>query len=264
MPRSIDLHPIVKLVSGSFITLIAVSCGVSAGPETSNENVYGGIKTAPEAWSNVVGIISTERGLYCTGTAITRTVVITAAHCAGLPSSMVSVYVGNGQSGGAVTGQYQAAKIKASPKWDKDEGGYDIAYIVLKKPLQLPASSFTPVLTNESEIEELLAIGKTGQIVGFGERENGNSGEKFEVSTTITAKNDLEITLGGEGKDSCYGDSGGPIFGKLLNGEWRVYGVTSRGGECGTGGIYGLMHASICWVQSDSGVNLALPAGTCK
>ena len=72
-----------------------------------------------------------------------------------------------------------------------------------------------------------------------------------------------EIAVGGGGKDSCQGDSGGPVYGQLKSGEWRVYGVTSRGGSCGTGGIYGLMHANICWVQEGAGESLGLPAGSC-
>ena len=66
-------------------------------------------------------------------------------------------------------------------------------------------------------------------------------GLKYEVDTTVVKNISTsipydalsEIAVGGGGKDSCNGDSGGPVYGQLKTGEWRVYGVTSRGGACG-------------------------------
>lgn len=252
----------MHLVFGGLLSFGLISCG-SSSSEQSETSVYGGSKTPAGAWSNVVAITG-GGGIFCSGTAVTPNLVITAAHCAEVyPSSQVSVYVGAGVEGGSVSGQYAATKFKASPKYGSSNGANDIAYIVLKTPINLPASAFTPVLTDAAEVKELLAIGKTAHIVGFGNRDNGGFGVKFEVDANVTKVNSLEITIGGGGKDSCNGDSGGPVFGKLLNGQWRVYGVTSRGGSCGTGGIYGLMHANICWIQADSGLDLNLPAGTC-
>lgn len=41
-----------------------------------------------------------------------------------------------------------------------------------------------------------------------------------------------------------------------INGEWRNFGVTSRGSECGKDSIYGLMHHNICWIEDETGINL--------
>jgi secreted trypsin-like serine protease len=38
-----------------------------------------------------------------------------------------------------------------------------------------------------------------------------------------------EINIGGGGKDSCNGDSGGPVYVELPGGGWRVFGITSYG-----------------------------------
>ncbi len=254
---------VASLGSLSLLAALSVGCGQTETIQ-SQAKVYGGKKVGASQWSNVVAITETGTGVYCSGTAINPRVIVTAAHCAeGIPAEDVSVYVGAGAEGGEFQGQYQAARIVASPKYSRYSSGHDIGYILLEKPLNLPASAYVPVLTKTEEKRELLAVGKTGHIVGFGNREDGGFGQKFEVDAKVTSVSKLEINLGGDGIDSCQGDSGGPVFGKLLNGEWRFYGVTSRGGACGTGGIYGILSANICWVQDDSGVELGLPEGTC-
>lgn len=261
MKRMAGFNKALALVPCSVVLSMAVGCG-SAGQSTSEQKVYGGTRVPTGSWKNVVAITQKGGGMYCTGTAIAPTVVITAAHCAkGFKAANVAVYVGDGKEGGRVTGQYQAKTIKYSPKYNMTN---DIAYIVLTQELDLPEEAYVPVLTAEEEIDELLKVGGVGHIVGFGNRDDGGFGVKFEVDGKITKLTSNEISIGGSGKDSCQGDSGGPVFGQLANGEWRVYGVTSRGGACGTGGIYGLMHANICWVQEDSGVDLGLPEGTCE
>lgn len=258
-----------SLVSCALMAVISVACG-EAGQQTSESKVYGGNAVAKGAWQSTVAL-SSGRSMYCSGTAISPYVVISAAHCAvGKKPSSVTVYTGDGKDGGYVKGQYQVAKIVASPDYNGNKGN-DISYLVLKTPLDLPESAYIPVLTDAKEIKELLAVNAKAHIVGYGLRNGGDFGLKFEVDTTVV-KNistllsydaDNEIAIGGGGKDSCNGDSGGPVYGQLKTGEWRVYGVTSRGGACGTGGIYGLMHANICWIQKDSGINLNLPAGVC-
>ncbi len=258
-----------RVVSCALMASLAVACG-QGDQEHSENKVYGGAKVTPGAWPSTIAI-SQYNSMFCSGTAISPTVIISAGHCAvNKNPSSVSVYVGDGVDGGYAKGQYAVSKIVASPKYGSGKGN-DISYIILKTPLDLPASAYIPVLTDPEEIKELLAVGADAQIVGFGKRDGGKLGLKFEVTTKVVSKISAdghdpanEIAIGGGGKDSCNGDSGGPVYGQLKSGEWRVYGITSRGGACGTGGIYGLIHANLCWVQKDSGVNLNLPAGVCN
>jgi secreted trypsin-like serine protease len=242
-----------------------LGCGSSAD-QNSESSIYGGTKTAAGSFQNVVSLTQSNMGIFCTGTAITPTVVVTAAHCAEAMEYLaaVQVYVGSGVSGGAYLGQYSIKKANANPRYASGQGDYDVSYVVLTKPLTLPASAYIPVATNKSELAELLKKGKTARIVGYGERNNGDVGVKYQVDAAISAASSTEIAIGGNGKDSCQGDSGGPAFGQLANGQWRQVGVVSYGGQCGQGGVYGILAASICWVQKDSGVNLGLATGTCS
>lgn len=248
----------------AFAAVLNWGCG-PVDHQSSEAKIYGGTKVAEGGWPSTVALVESG-STYCSGTAVTPNIVITAAHCAeGMRPANVSVYLGDGQDGGRVKGQFAVSKIVPSPLYDAWGGQdiNDIAYLILKDPLDLPESAYIKVLVDPKEIKELLSKGHNAKLVGFGERNSGAYGSKWEVETVINKITLNEIWIGGAGKDTCYGDSGGPVYGQLENGEWRVYGVTSRGGACGTGGVYGLIHANICWVQKDSGVDLRLPRGIC-
>jgi hypothetical protein len=135
----------------------------------------------------------------------------------------------------------------------------DFAWIRLPAPAGIP-----PILpiTNQAEFDEAMQIGKSLWFVGFGEDDEGNIGTKREVEASLTKFNESgrEFRAGGGGKDTCYGDSGGPALVQLRSGEWRIAGVISRGGACGEGGIYGVPLPELCWLRDSSGVNL-LPDG---
>ncbi len=243
--------------------ILLQSCRPSE-PQPSKTGIYGGQRSAFGAWPGTVGIVREGR-LRCTGTAINPRVVVTAAHCVEFVTgpSRVRVYVGEGVEGASVTGQYKVTRFAYSPLYARSDAGWnDVAYLLLDSALDLPSEAYIPVLTKPEEISEVLQLGKPSTLVGFGLREDGGNGLKFEVEAPIVAVGANEVSIASEGKDTCTGDSGGPAYAQLASGEWRVYGVTSRAiaiqSPCGAGGIYGRMDASICWIQSDSGVDLGL------
>lgn len=241
------------------------SCGETGGQADGSEaKIWGGTKVRAGEWMNTVAVVN-GGSIFCSGTAVSPEVVVTAAHCVrGMTASRLSIYVGAGKQGGNVRGQYNVVKANYSPRYSST--GSDVAYLVVDRPMEdIPADQMVPVLMDDVEIDELLMDkGAKAHLVGFGFTKKGlfgfggKFGEKFEVDVTVGKITGNEIFLGGGGKDSCQGDSGGPAFGQLANGEWRAFGVVSRGGACGTGGIYGLMHDHVCWIEADSGKDLGL------
>ena len=255
----------IQYVGWGLLMAAVFGCG-RASDDASSLKIYGGKKTKAGEWLGAVAITNASGRMFCSGTAVNPRLIITAAHCVqgnSNPSSL-RVYVGEGVEGGSVTPAYKGVKFAASPKYGRNPDGWnDIAYIVVDKDINIPKESFLPILTDEKESAELLKKDVNAHIVGFGNRNGGGFGVKYEADASITNVNKNEVAIGSNGKDSCQGDSGGPAYGQLANGQWRVYGVVSRGGACGTGGIWGIMSANVCWVQEDSGVDLGLPEGFC-
>ncbi|MFO7562645.1 MAG: trypsin-like serine protease [Enhygromyxa sp.] len=221
--------------------------------------IYGGEQADPGEWPAVVAV---RTGKLCTGTLVGPDLVLTAAHCLDPePSGAVQIYFGDDLSSGTLVlaedwGRHPDFCLPA----DCGEDLSDFAWIRLPSPMSdIP---LIPPITNQAEFDEVMRVGQPLWFVGFGEDDEGLIGTKREVLATLTGFNESgrEFRAGGGGKDTCYGDSGGPALVELSSGEWRIAGVISRGGACGEGGVYGVPLPELCWVRDSSGVDL-LPDG---
>lgn len=217
--------------------------GLSSDPSTDPEAIYGGEAVAACAWPTTVNIEGS-----CTGTLVHPQVVIYAQHCG---TGYQNIWMGENINQPART--LKPEFCKTIPNGGPGTG-MDFAFCKLKEPvLDVP---LVPILMGcETDI---LKVGQEVTIVGFGNADNGPYGIKREVTTTVTGfgAGGKEINIGGGGKDSCQGDSGGPVFVNLPGIGWRVFGITSYGGECGTGGVYSMMHNGISWIEQEAGIDL--------
>lgn len=229
---------------------------VSAPPDP--QAIYGGSPVSPGEWPAVVGVRTSK---LCTGTVVHPTLVLTAAHCFDpLPTGPVVISFGD--------------DLDTAVEMDSDDWGvhpdfclptdcgdeiHDFAWVRL--PASSPATAIEP-MTSQGEFDETMAFGDPVRFVGFGEDESSDVGVKRQVAATITGHSDngREFRAGGDGKDSCFGDSGGPALVQTADGQWRLAGVLSRGGDCGDGGVYGIPLPELCWLRDSSGVDL-LPGG---
>lgn len=193
---------------------------------------------AGSAPSSVV-MISGSRSSVCTGTAIARDLVLTAAHCMRLSGYRIVP-----QGGGSISVQ----EIATHPRFDmsayeRARATADVALVKLASPLPgnvaiAPISGAVP------------AVGARMSIAGFGvtvSRGESGLGTARGASLVVTGQpGNLQIRLYDPatrneraGLGACTGDSGGPAFsGNAVAGV--VSWTTGPGNSDGCGGLTGI------------------------
>jgi hypothetical protein len=220
------------------------SDGLAAPPDP--QGIYGGAPAAACAWPSAVFLGG------CTGTLVHPEVVIYAAHCG---SSVEWAWFGedsNQQQGTYVGVEFCSVFPGGTPGYGNDFAVCKLAEPVTDVPI------VPPLMGCETDV---LQPGLETWLVGFGNTDTGGFGTKYEVAVQLQYIENDEAFLGGNGLAPCYGDSGGPAYVRLpaeLDPEqsWRVFGITSWGGECGGGGFYSMMHNGMEWFESETGVDV--------
>lgn len=246
---------------------------LGAGPsgalgEAGRQDIYGGGLVRDEVWPDTAAL-SDRWGVFCTGTLIAPDLVLTAAHCLedGAPPTRVEL-AGGAAGGGETLG---VRRVLAHPDGLRT---YDVGLVFLDGRARTPPRP----LALDCVVEDALVDGARVSLVGFGETEEpARDGRKNAVDTAIvdadcdeTRRYDCisrvspggELVAGGGGRDTCFGDSGGPLYLHTSAGTFLA-GVTSRGaswsGDCGEGGIYVRPDAVLPWIEAESDLELPRP-----
>lgn len=221
--------------------LAALACLVLATPAAA---VTGNAAPATGWVARPIVMIVDDRGNLCTGTALARDLVLTAAHCVARPAAYdVRAY----QTGEPIA----VHTIARHPRFDFDNylaarATADVALIKLASPLPdivVPAALAAP---------RRVKVGETLTIAGFGVTSAGTAlglGVPREARLSVTGiPGSLQIRLQDPetrnrraGLGGCTGDSGAPAFdgaGPLVIGvvSWS----TGPQNEEGCGGLTGL------------------------
>ena len=243
--------------------------GLAPVTQTS-DRVWGGLSTT--GYNSVVALIiqktDTEGVGVCTGVALSSNIILTAGHC--VCATVTDVY--EGSSIFAPTYTHKLAvhptiapemRTCSAPRTQPA----DIGLVQIEDEFK----SVTPVtLASSGTINNLSAI----RAVGFGVSETGQMGQKKYVDVPVASRacnqvlqlengklvrdqdfygcsTNFELVAGQShlNRDTCHGDSGGPVFGYVAKGGGKfdeyLVGITSRGianagstTDCGQGGIY--------------------------
>lgn len=232
----------------------------------SADPIVGGVPTEPDELDAVVAFYNSE-GRMCSGTLVTTELVLTAAHCLveHREGSPIRVFFGPDTDGAWM----DAIDYGTHPSFCEycQEEAWDYAYISLPEAYE-PADGVLLPITNQAEWDETMREGRVVLLAGFGTDDPNSNGIlreelKRKVTTTIArfTDNAFELFAGGNFRDTCPGDSGGPAVVVLGNGTRRLGAVTSRGSDpCGSGGYYGVPFVALPWLRDETGVDL-LPPG---
>jgi len=224
----------------------AAASAARLAAELPPEGIYGGNPTSTCEWPSAVFLGG------CTGTLVHPEVVIYAAHCGANVDWAWFGENSNQQQGTYVTTEFCSVYPGGTPGY-----GNDFAVCKLSEPVT-DVPIVPPLMGCETDV---LQPGLETWLVGFGNTDTGDFGTKYEVAVELQYIENDEAFLGGGGLAPCYGDSGGPAYVRLpaeLDPEqsWRVFGITSWGGECGGGGFYSMMHNGMAWFESETGVDI--------
>ena len=241
-----------------------LSLALSAPPT----HIVGGEPSAPDAWPSVAALYSGS-DYACTGVLIAPDVVLTAGHCG---TRLTEVRLGltdaNSDDGEAIT-------IDTIDVYPRHLTRYDLALLRLTEPAITPPS---PLLTGCAV--DYLIDGAPSEVVGFGATNRFGTvidGVLRQASMPIVdadcgdANRGCNVAIlpggesiaGGDGVDSCNGDSGGPLF--LTVGETAyVAGIVSRAAlptdsACGDGGIYTRIDPVIDWIEETADIVVSDP-----
>lgn len=253
------------------LLIATLAVALNAGSALANtyeqtSDVVGGTAAPAHKWPDAVAVLGTKGS--CTGTLIAPDVVLTAGHCAGADLTRVVADTTDYNAAGGKSATIKS--VTAYPNWATT---YDIAVVVLNAPI----TGVNPRPIGTSCSFDSFHANMDVHLVGFGATDAAGATANTvlrEASAPVVDADCMgsegctaavapggEFVAGGNGKDSCFGDSGGPVYLDTPRGT-IVIAAVSRGVDgaataCGGGGIYVRTDKVMHWIEQTTGRTIA-------
>ena len=240
---------------------VALACALASAPPAAA--MVGGAQPADDTAGRAVVMLTGSQGTFCSGVALARDLVLTAAHCV-LPGADYKLV----ELDAARRPQLKdIASIVRNPGFDvnavlRHRVTADVALIKLASPLSIVPAPLGPGAGS-------VVAGDRFTVAGFGVavRGEGRTGGTVRAATLVATgqPGTLQIRLvdpatKGEraGLGACTGDSGAPVF-REIGGALAVIGVvswsTGPAASDGCGGLTGVTPLTRyrAWITEQAG-----------
>jgi V8-like Glu-specific endopeptidase len=222
---------VAAAAAASLLACAAVALAITNGGPDGNGHPAVGALLAPQAYSD--GTWET-----CTGTLISRTVFLTAAHC---DQGVTHVAVTFDSTYDSATGTTHWGTWHADPAFNKAQNDpHDIAVVVFDEPVTGIAPARLPKLGQLDSLkvnDGITSVGYGAQSVtmGKGGATFHYADIRYVATGSVNAMNKSWIRASmnpstGDG-GTCYGDSGGPNFLGAGAGETNIVAGTTITGD---------------------------------
>jgi hypothetical protein len=232
---------------------------VEDGSGTAGKEIVGGEETDEFPDCCAVG---DDSDYYCTGTLIAPNVVVTADHC----PNVTRVFL----KGKDISKPQDGETIPVTQEFSHPE--VDLKVLVLEKDSQVSprhVAQRAEVYNVEKAVVAGFGTIDVHGTFGYGIKRRAevpvmsiHCGEPTDTKDYGCVQH-REIVAGHVGlkRDSCRGDSGGPLYIAAPDGDYYLLGATSRGARnsfttCGDGGIYVRVDRCLDWIREITGVNI--------
>ena len=278
----IALAPVVLLAAAALLAWLACGAlaeadeGAALAAAKRNTRIVGGEEARPGAWPWQVNLsikLGEGRTSRCGGSVIAPRWVLTAAHCVegGIKPGDLSVLVGTHDlDKGGQRIAVRAIRMHHNYTGEAWTDGNDIALLQLAEPVGVPAVR----LLDAARSKGVATPGTLATVTGWGVMEEGGSvaTKLMEVKLPLVETRMCQRAYPDDridhstlcagfregGKDSCSGDSGGPLMVRESD-DWVQIGVVSWGEGCARPGKYGVythVGAFAAWLKAGTGLDL--------